>query len=260
MDDPHIIYGCDYCTETEIDGSPRRIRGPFRYTLANSEDVDCCAACWSVLPCTEQIRFAKIPSDPAPPPAPPPPVHAPAPVPSPQTYALWLIPTYGAARHAADSCIIALSVQFGTEPFRAHVALASGFDSLAAAEAAAHVVAPLFRDATLSLGALSHEVAPLRRVSAAVGPSALFGQALLAAERVKKDRSGGRVAGFLPAPRLPLLCPMHDVDEADAVRAAEGAAPTLAGSNFAALAVAVMDASAHPDEFCRWEERAQVPV
>ena len=61
-DNPWIIYGCDYCTDKEIDGSVKRIRGLLRYCIPE-EDVDCCATCFELLPALERTRFTIMPDN-----------------------------------------------------------------------------------------------------------------------------------------------------------------------------------------------------
>ena len=61
-DNPWIIYGCDYCTDKEVDGSVKRIRGLLRYCIPE-EDVDCCAMCFELLPALERTRFTIMPDN-----------------------------------------------------------------------------------------------------------------------------------------------------------------------------------------------------
>ena len=58
-ENPHFAHGCDFCAETEDDGSVRRIRGQTRYTIPG-ENVDCCATCFRTYVSFEEELAARF--------------------------------------------------------------------------------------------------------------------------------------------------------------------------------------------------------
>ena len=275
--DPHIIFGCDYCPSRgllEEDGSPLRIRGPVRYTIKD-EDVDCCPTCFAtIVPTDKRQRFAKVPPDPEPLPEPaPPPDPEPAPPPPalparapprpPPTYALWLMPARGPTQQAANEAIERLATLHNAAPMVPHVTIVSGFNSFYVAETAARAVAPLFRRddgqrVALWLGSLAHEEARFRCVTAAVHPSHIFGEAITAAEKVKREHKGGMLAGVHHPPHLSLLYAELDKPARDdAVRAVVAA--SLVGGSLEPATLAVWDVSARPDH-TQWSKLFEIDV
>ena len=254
---PHIAYGCDYCTATEADGSARRIRGPYRYTVS-SDNIDCCPACFEGFEPHEQRRFTRLPMEEgAPAPAP-----AAAPAAEASTYAVWLIPDAELSQKAGG-CMRALCSRFGVAPLPIHICLASGFYSFGAAEEAARAAAAIFHPLNgdrlpLRLGPITHEPSAMRCLGALAQPSRAFGDALGAAEAVKKQLQpeAPRSAAVHRMPHLDLL--YGDLSEADRATAAVEAA-RLVGESFEAAAIEVWDVSKQA-EYETWFKVYDVPV
>jgi hypothetical protein len=284
-DNPWASFGCDYCTETEEDGSALRIRGPWRFTVPG-RDVDCCPACFQLrVPAAERNTFVRLPpqTECAELPVPPEALSRPTtpgklyelaahiaalPRPAAAVYALWVVPADGTLQRLADACILSLCARFKSQPFASHVPLGGGFTTVAAAEAGARAAAAAFRRPDgarlqLRLGAIVHGAAPLQCISAPAKPARVFGEAFTAAERVKREMKAGSVVSLHPGFHMTLLRLAEGTEPpAAAVRAAAAAdagADALAGLEFCAEAIAVWEVSAQRD-YSRWSKVSEVPV
>ena len=290
---PHFVFGCDFCTAVETDGSAYRIRGPVRYSKPGA-DVDCCPTCFERQPADEQKYFVKLPPDPEPPPAAePPPAPAPAPTPAENAlYAVALMPADGPMRQKAEDCIQQLCTAASTKPFDPHIMIVTGFRNILAAETAARAAASSFRDAdgvrrlTLKIGPLREDAKHFKAVTAAAMPSKLFGDALLSAEAVRRQidapgdgdgsytsaRAKAMAIGIHNPPCLSLLYSpgvgrnavqvVEPPIEAEALSAAVSAsnANDLIGMEFEGECCVVLDVSAGLNEYSEWSTVLSVPI
>ena len=282
---PHAFYGCDYCLaagDVEADGTALRIKGPSRFSIIGA-DVDCCPSCFeNRVPLEERTKFVKLPEAKAivvtepltaefslelnefsllelkPPPPPQP------------EFVVVLLLEDGPLKQQAETVIYELCLRFAFEPFPSHVTIASQFNSYEAADAAARAVATVFRSTDgsrvpLRVGPIAHEASASRCVTASVFPSQAFGDALVAAEAVKRDMKGGTSAAVHAMPHMPLAVVSGgqavpaESERVAAINASK--ADALAGLDFAASAIAVWDVSKHLYATpAQWLKRSEAPV
>ena len=164
----------------------------------------------------------------------------------------------------ANKAIRNLSSRFGVAPFPPHITIPSSFSTFSAAEAAARAVAPLFRGAdglklTLRLGMLKHEAERFRCVTAAAAPSKFFGDATMAAEKVKREMQGGSPTSIQHAPHMSLLYAELSAAERGEAMDVASAMERLAGETFEAGSIAIVDVTARPD-YTQWAKLEEFPV
>lgn len=248
---PHYIYGCDFCPDQ------RRIRGPARYNLPG-KDVDCCAECFqSCVPEAERGRFLCFGK--------PLPASTPADAKKQISarYAIWLEPRPGAVQQHADkiiselSALVLLPTGESAGRFRSHITISSGFTDIKSAIAAASEAVSAFRQpdgtpTSFSLGALMHEAAFFRCVSAPVRPRQPLETAWSLAEKSKRSTKGGQPSAVFNQPHLSLLyADMGEVAEREnmiKLAGGAGAFEDLQSTNaFEAGSVSVWDVTARPD-------------